>query len=206
MPDQLNGGRSRWRPVEGVLVTAGLLIGMSLPGVAEEPDRLNAILIVARAELADPNFAESVVLVMNNLGVAPIGLIVNRPTRISVSYLFPENPKIAKLPEKIYFGGPVDLGRVWFLFRARTPPEHSVRAFDDFYLSGDRELLAKLLARDKPTEGLRIFAGYSGWAPGQLEAEIERGDWTSRRADKDTIFDRKLERAWPSEGEALTGT
>jgi len=187
-------------------VTVVLLVGLSLPGIAEEPDRLNAILLVARPKLADPSFAESVVLVMNNLGPGPVGIIVNRPTRVSVSHLFPENPRIARLPERIYFGGPVDFGQVWFLFRARTPPAQSVRAFDDFYLSGDRELLVKLLARDKPMEGVRIFVGHSGWAPGQLEAEIERGDWTSRRADKDAIFDRKLERAWPSEGKPSTGT
>jgi putative transcriptional regulator len=202
--DQLTGGRSPWRC--GLVVTVVLLFGMSVPGIAEEPDRLNAILLVARPTLADPSFAESVVLVMNNLGPAPVGIIVNRPTRVSVSHLFPENPRIANLPERIYFGGPVDVGQVWFLFRARTPPAHSVRAFDDFYLSGDRELLVKLLARDQPMEDLRIFVGYSGWAPGQLEAEIERGDWTSRRANKDAIFDRKLERTWPSEGEPSTGT
>jgi putative transcriptional regulator len=206
MIDQLTDGRSLWRRVGKAVATVVVLFGMALPCIAEEPARLNAILLVARPKLADPNFGESVVLVMNNLGPAPVGIIVNRPTRVSVSQLFPENPRIASLPERIYFGGPVELGRVWFLFRARTPPAQSIRAFDDFYLSGDRELLVKLLARDKPMEGLRIFVGYSGWAPGQLETEIERGDWTSRRADKDAIFDRKLERAWPSEVEPSTGT
>ncbi len=206
MIDRLTAPRSPWRQVEGVLVTVALLLGLSLPSTAKDPDRLNAILLVARPKLVDPNFAESVVLVMNNLGAGPVGIIVNRPTRVNVSQLFPKNPRIARLPERIYFGGPVDLGRVWFLFRARTPPMHSVRAFDDFYLSGDRELLVQLLARDKPMEGLRIFVGYSGWAPGQLEAEIERGDWASRRADKDAIFDSKSERIWPAEGEPSTGT
>ena len=206
MLDQVTAGQSPWRRAAGVVATLVVLFGLSLPAITEEPDRLNAILLIARPKLTDPNFGESVVLVMNNLGPAPVGIIVNRPTRVSVSQLFPDNPQIAKLTDRIYFGGPVELGLVWFLFRARTPPAHSVRAFDDFYLSSDREMLVKLLARDKPMEGLRIFAGYSGWAPGQLEAEIERGDWTSRRADKDSVFDRKLERAWPSETESATGT
>ena len=206
MPDQLTGRRSRWRRVAGVALTAILLFAFVQPSSAEEPERLTAILLVARTNLPDPNFAGSVVLVMNNLGPVPAGIIVNRPTRVSVATLFPENPRIAKRPERLYFGGPVDLGRVWFLFKARSAPAHSVRAFDDFYLSGDRELLVQLLARDKPMEGLRIFVGYSGWAPGQLEAEIERGDWASRRADTDAVFDRKQERPWPSEGEPSTGT
>lgn len=206
MPDRPNCRRSPWRPVPGVVAALALLLGTSIAGVAEEPDRLSAILLVARPTLADPNFGDSLVLVMNSLGPAPVGIIVNRPTRVRVSQLFPDNPRIAASTERIYFGGPVDLGRVWFLFRARTPPAHAVPAFDDFYLSGDRELLASLLVRDEPVEGLRVFAGYSGWAPGQLEAEILRGDWTSQRATKAVIFDRKLERAWPSEGAPLTAT
>ena len=93
----MSRGRSPWRRVECVVVTAVLLFAMTLPGTAEEPDRLNAILLVARPQVADDNFAESVVLVMNILGPAPVGIIVNRPTRVSVSQLVPDKPRIARL-------------------------------------------------------------------------------------------------------------
>jgi len=56
-----------------------------------------------------------------------------------------------------------------------------------------------LLGRDKPMDGLRIFIGHSGWAPGQLEAEIARGDWALGPAEPDAIFNGKSEHPWPGE-------
>ena len=175
-----------------------LLVGASWPTVAEETKRLTAILLVAKGELRDPNFADSVVLVMNNLGPAPVGLVINRPTEIPVARLFPDLKRLAPLHDKVYFGGPVDLESVWFLFRAAKPPQHAIQAFAGIYLSSSRHLLQQLLGRDKPLEGLRIYIGHSGWAPGQLEAEIARGAWTLEHADPDTIFKGKPEHPWPT--------
>jgi putative transcriptional regulator len=186
------------RKVAGVLGALLLLVGASWPTAAEDTKRLTAILLVAKGELRDPNFADSVVLVMNNLGPAPIGLVVNRPTEIPVARLFPDLKRLAQLHDKVYFGGPVDLESVWFLFRAEKPPEHAIQAFAGLYLSSSRALLERLLGRDKPMDGLRIFIGHSGWAPGQLEAEIARGAWTLERADSDSIFKRKSEHPWPT--------
>ena len=73
----------------------------------------------------------------------------------------------------------------------------SPQVLDGVYLATNPELLRKLLARDKPMEGLRIFIGYSGWAPGQLEAEIARGDWTLAPAEPGVIFDSRPEHPWP---------
>jgi putative transcriptional regulator len=156
-----------------------------------------AILLVARAELPDSNFKDAIVLVMNNVAPAPAGLIINRPTRIPVSKLFPDVKRLAPLDDKVYFGGPVQIESVSFLFRADTPPEGATKILDDVYLSMDGELLRKLLGRAKPMEGLRIFIGYSGWGPGQLQAEIARGDWTLAPADTQAIFDGKSEHPWP---------
>jgi putative transcriptional regulator len=159
---------------------------------------LNAILIVARDDLPDSNFADSIVLVMNDLAPGPVGIIINRPTQIPVSSLFPDIEHLAQVRDKVYFGGPVDFGSVWFLFRAAAPPEHAVQACDGVYLSADRELLLQLLGRNKPMDSLRIFLGHAGWAPGQLQAEIERRDWTSKRAEMEAIFSGKSEHSWPS--------
>jgi putative transcriptional regulator len=175
-----------------------LLLGASWPTTAEDSKSLTAILLVARGELRDPNFADSVVLVMNNLGPAPIGLVVNRPTEIPVARLFPDLKRLAPLHDKVYFGGPVDLETVWFLFRSGRPPEHAIQAVGGIYLSSSRDLLQQLLGREKPMDGLRIFIGHSGWAPGQLEAEIARGAWTLERAEPDAIFKGKPEHPWPT--------
>jgi len=176
-----------------------LLFGMSWPTSADDTKPLTTILLVARAELPDSNFKDSVVLVMNNIGPAPAGVIINRPTRIAVSRLFPDLERLAQLDDKLYFGGPVETALVSFLFRADTPPEHATQVLDGVHFSTNGELLRKLLGRDKPMDGLRIFIGHSGWAPGQLEAEIARGDWTLAPAETGTIFDRKSEHPWPEQ-------
>ena len=186
------------RYVAGGLCALLLLSGSSWPVSGADTKSLNAILIVARDHLPDSNFADSIVLVMNNLGPGPVGIIINRPMPVPVSHLFPDIGRLAQARDKVYFGGPVDFGSVWFLFRADRPPEHAIQACDGVYLSADRELLLQLLGRNKPMDSLRIFLGHAGWAPGQLEAEIERHDWTSKRAEMDAIFSGKSEHPWPS--------
>ena len=183
-----------WRELKAGLLVLGLLFGATAPSRADDAKRLTAILIVARSKLPDPFFSDSVVLVMNNLAQGPVGLIVNRPTDIPLSSLFPE---MKALRGNLYFGGPVEPATVWFLVRAATPPQHAIQACEGVYLSADRDLLFKLLARKEPMDGLKIFLGHAGWAPGQLEAEIGNGDWSSRRADSEGVFKRQREVPWP---------
>jgi putative transcriptional regulator len=186
------------RFVAGALSVLLLLSGSSWPTSAPDAKPLTAILIIARDNLPDSSFAESIVLVMNNLGPGPVGIILNRPTAITVSRLFPDLKRLAKVPDKVYFGGPVDFESLLFLFRAAKAPEHAIQACEGVYLSADRDLLLQLLGRDKPMDNLRIFVGHAGWAPGQLEHEIERHDWTPKRADVEAIFNGKSEHLWPS--------
>ena len=176
-----------------------LFVAFAMPctAFADEAGSVTAILLVARAELPDSNFKDSVVLVMNNIAPGPAGVIINRPTRIPVSTLFPDIESLAMLDDKLYFGGPVQVDSVSFLFRADTPPEDAVKVVDDVYLSTNGDLLRKLLSREKPMAGLRILVGYSGWGRGQLEAEIARGDWTLQPADAHAIFEGKTGHSWP---------
>jgi putative transcriptional regulator len=192
--------RLRLRPhLLGSLCTLLFLFHAAWTRSADVPAPLTAILISAKAELPDENFADSAVLVLNNLGPAPIGLITNRPTKFPISHLFPDlERRIAQVHDKVYFGGPIEVETVWFLVRASKAPEHAIKAFDDVYISASRELLLQLLGRKKPMEGLRIFIGHAGWAPGQLEAEIAQGDWALARANADTIFNGRSDHPWPS--------
>lgn len=183
--------------LKAAVLCALLLLGTPWQTSAGEAKPRTAIFIVASEQVTDPNFADSVVLVMNNLGPAPIGIIINRPTEVPVSRMFPNLKGLAQVQDKLYFGGPVDFSSMWFLFRAVSRPEHSVQALDGIYLSANSDLLLQLLARDKPTDGLRIFLGHAGWAPSQFEAEINNGDWKLERADSDTIFNRQSEHPWP---------
>lgn len=165
---------------------------------ADNAKPLTTILLVARADMPDLNFKDSIVLVMNDIGPSPAGVIINRPTRIPVSRVFPEFESLAQLDDKVYFGGPVEIQSVSFLFRVDKAPEQTaIEVLDGVYFSADRELLRQLLSRDKPMEGLRIFVGFSGWGRGQLESEIARGDWTLEPANATAIFAPKSQHPWP---------
>jgi putative transcriptional regulator len=187
----------RRRIVTGVCSALALMLAWTLLASAAEPKSLTSILLVAREELPDPDFASSIVLVMNNLGPAPVGLIINRPTPVTVAQLFPNLKRLAQVHDKIYFGGPIEVGSVWFLFRSAARPAHAIQACEGTFVSADRALLLQLLGRDKPMDGLRIFVGHSGWGPGQLEAEIARKDWTLQRAEPAAIFKGNSEHPWP---------
>ena len=176
------------------------LLALLLAGsmaLAQGTDPVKGILLTARSDLRDPNFGGSVVLVTNHGGHGPLGVILNRPTRVPVSRLFPDLEALAPVQDRVYFGGPVSGGAISFVFRADKKPDDAIPVVDGVYWSGNQELLRKLLARDKPMEGLQVFVGYSGWAPGQLEREIARGDWKLENATGEAIFSPRPQRAWP---------
>jgi putative transcriptional regulator len=195
--------RAAARAILASVVALGL--AWSPPVLAESKQPLNAILLIAREGLPDPSFRDSIVLVMNNVGAVPAGVVLNRPTNVEVALLFPDFKGLAQRHDKVYFGGPVDIDSLWFVFAADKAPEHAIRVLEGVYISGDGDLLHKLLDRDKPMDGLRIYAGHSVWAPGQLESEIGRGDWTLAPADKDAIFHGRSEHPWPEEPEPDAG-
>ncbi len=174
-----------------------LVYAMSWPTLADDASPLTAIVLVARRELPDANFNGSTVLIMNNIAAGPFGIIVNKPTELSLSQLLPDLQSSAHRDDKVYFGGPVDLGSVSFLFRADASPEHATEVVHGVYLSRDGDLLRKLLDRETPKATVRVFIGYAGWEPDQLKNEIARGDWTLAPASAADIFEAKPEHAWP---------
>jgi putative transcriptional regulator len=170
------------------------VLALCTAALADDPSA-DAILLVARSDLPDPFFHDSVVLVTNAV-VAPFGVIVNKPLKFKLSEAMPDVERMKKLDEKIFFGGPVQADDVLFVFRAAEAPQSALRIMEGVYMSGNRELLDSLLARDKPMEGLRVLAGHAGWSPGQLENEISRGDWALLPADAATIFSAKPDAIW----------
>ena len=179
----------------------GWLLGAALASVASvvpaaQPPLANGVFLVARPELKDPNFRETVVLItMPQVGGGPLGVIINRPLGAGLSAIIPG----AKLPDHldaIYSGGPVRRERVLFLVRSEQAPEPSLHVLEDVYLSGSRELLEQLARGEAKATAFRAYAGYAGWAPGQLQAEIARGGWLVTSADAATIFARDPSRVW----------
>jgi putative transcriptional regulator len=158
----------------------------------------DAVFLVAGEDLLDPNFERTVVLVTRQAGFAgPVGVIVNRPSPVTLARAFPDVKALEALPDKIHFGGPVARSRLVFVLRASSPPSDAVEVMDGVYMSWSGELLGELLARPNPVENLRVYAGHAGWAPGQLESEVARGSWKSARPDARSIFEARPDLLWP---------
>ena len=155
-----------------------------------------SILLVARKGMRDPNFQQSVLLLTSHGRQGAIGVILNRPMQTGLNHLFPGNPALSKGQDRLYFGGPVSRNTLVFIYRAPLKANETLHVVDDIYMSMSAEILAGLLRRETPTRDLRVFRGYAGWAAGQLEAEIARGDWHVLKADPEVVFSKAPEKLW----------
>ena len=177
-----------------VLVTV-MFSAASLAGAAE--NMANAIFLVARRGMSDPNFRETVVLVTHPPRGAPFGVIINRPLGQRLSDVFPDQPSLKGRKEVLYFGGPVGRQGLVFLIRSPNPPQGVMMVLRDVFFTSDTELIESLFQRKDPLAGLRIFSGYSGWSTGQLQNEITRGGWHVVPADAESVFEKDPARLWP---------
>jgi putative transcriptional regulator len=142
--------------------------------------------------MQDPNFAQTVVLLIDYDAQGAFGLIIDRPTRHTLAELWPE---IAGLEvHRIYFGGPVFPNRLLFLLRSDDAPPEMRRVMRGVHLGSDELTLKRISAKGE--EEFRTYAGYSGWGPGQLDSEIVRGDWHIVPGERRFIFDPKPDGVW----------
>ena len=181
--------------LSGILLCT-LLVSVSVtPSIGDERQVLGFFL-VASEEMQDPRFKETVVLVTPHHRAEVVGVVVNKPTEIAVSTLFPQSELKDEHSRQLYFGGPVSGQSLLFLIRSKKQPKASLRIFDDVFLSADSKVLEQVLRHPKPFTGLRVFSGYAGWKPGQLEAEVKKGSWLLREADTEILFNTEPGLIW----------
>jgi len=158
------------------------------------------LFLVARPELGDPLFKESVVLIFPSSVVAVkglvVGLIVNRPARIALSKIFPEDDALKARSETAYFGGPVDPTAPGVVFRSSQAVKHAVLLFGDVYVSFDPDLIKELLKKPEERPDSRLFVGRSQWASAQLQNEMAMRAWYSVRAETNLIFSASPQSLW----------
>jgi putative transcriptional regulator len=155
-------------------------------------------LLIAEPMLGDPNFDRSVVLMIEHNDDGALGVVLNRPTDLEVDAVLSEWADLAAAPPVLYMGGPVEQNGVLALGRRRDPhaevPGWTRVLGDvgtvDLHLEPD-EVGASL-------DGIRFFAGYSGWGGGQLEAELDEGAWLVVPAVSDDVFAPDPDTMWRS--------
>jgi putative transcriptional regulator len=152
--------------------------------------------LVAGGSISDPRFQEAVVLLIDYSEKGATGLIVNRPTNAPLSDVLPDIPALGKRSDVVYYGGPVEGGRMLMLFRSAKRLKEAKRIFGDVHISASRRILEQALDERKSPKEWHLYAGYAGWSPGQLDRELLQGSWRVIDADAASIFEKEPSRLW----------
>jgi len=150
-------------------------------------------LLLASPSLLDPNFVRTVVLIGVHSEDGAMGVVLNRPSSVTVADAVPQLQDAVGALEPVYVGGPVQPNSVLFLaeFLDPSPAGLLVLGRIGFPAPGARvEELAEATARR------RVFAGHAGWGRGQLDAEIADGDWIAHAAVPEDVFTDIPEELW----------
>jgi putative transcriptional regulator len=153
-------------------------------------------LLIASRRLGDANFAQAVVLLLHVGPDGAQGIVINRRTLVRVATVLPQIESFSKRLDTLYWGGPVEPRSAILLARGAERPSGAERLVDGVWVVRTREGIEELLGRGAPESSLRLFSGYAGWAPGQLERELSAGDWQVRRGDAERIFTADPDGLW----------
>ncbi|HET7214255.1 MAG TPA: YqgE/AlgH family protein [Terriglobia bacterium] len=186
--------RIAWAVLGSLLALFSVLLA---PAAEKNKEQID--LLIARNEIQDPYFRHSVVLMLPETQTQlVVGLIINKPTRLTVGKLFPDTPELRGQAEPVYFGGPVDVRTPSIVFQSSSAPKDAIRLYGDVYLTFDSDLITKALQGPQSGSRARLFLGRAQWAPGQLQNEIQRGSWYRIQADGKLVFSSHPENLWPT--------
>jgi putative transcriptional regulator len=154
-------------------------------------------LLVAARRLPDPNFSRTVVLLAAFSDEGAMGLIVNRRSDVPLARLFPHVMPTMATTGHAFAGGPVQREVAIALARTAEPPAGARAIVDGIHLVSAREPLEALLGSGAPATRLRVYLGYAGWGPRQLEMETAQGSWHVVDGDADIVFAPDPAAVWP---------
>jgi len=195
------------RSVAVALLLLGILATTGRSGAAPSPAARLARgkMLVASDRLPDPRFRHSVVLLLEYDDSGALGVIVNRPTDVALATVLPEIAELKDRPETVFLGGPVALDRMILLVRASQAPEPAAKVLDGLFVTPSFDLLRELARGPRDSAPFRAFVGYAGWGPGQLDAEVGRGDWDVVPGQVSQVLTREPAKLWQQLRERAQG-
>jgi putative transcriptional regulator len=183
----------------GLLLVLLLAAIHGLPAQEAQKNKNQVEFLIARNQVNDPYFRHSVVLMLPEAQTQlVVGLIINKPTRLTLGKLFPDSPELKDRTEPAYFGGPVDVRTPSIVFRSSKAPDNAVRLFGNVYLTFDADLISKAFQGPQPDSSARLFLGRAQWAPSQLQNEIRLGGWYRMQAEGNLVFSPHPDNLWPT--------
>jgi putative transcriptional regulator len=203
----INAGRGQFLGRRASAISALAVIAISLIAVSlghsarhpgsTRPPLAKGVFLVASKNIKDPFFKESVICLISYDENGAAGVIINHPTKVGLSEVLPDIKGLLKRNDPLYMGGPVAINQLMMIIRSGTPPSGSLELFDKVFISSDTDYLKRMIDNPKDSEQFRLYAGYAGWNPGQLEHEISRNDWFVTEADAKFFFDKPASSVWP---------
>jgi putative transcriptional regulator len=154
---------------------------------------LSGQLLLASPTLQDPNFTRTVVLVGMHSDEGAVGVVLNRPSTVSIGEAVPLLDADADAAEPVFVGGPVQPTSIVYLAEFLDPATAGLLVLGRIGFPGPDIGLREL---SEATERRRLFAGFAGWGPGQLDAEIDDGDWIEDMALPEDVFTDEPEELW----------
>lgn len=155
--------------------------------------------LVAANHLRDPNFHRTVVLVIEDNDQGAMGLVINRPSSLAVDSAFSQVEKQVVSSDPIYSGGPVETTALFILHNCSELGGSDESVTPDIFLTGSNDSFESLVNNEMNCEhtcGFRVYCGYAGWGDGQLQAEIDRGDWQLLSAEGHYVFEVDPYEVW----------
>ena len=153
-------------------------------------------LLIAEPMLEDPNFDRTVVLMIEHTPDGALGVVLNRPTELEVDAVLGEWATLAARPQVLYMGGPVEQNGVLALARRTSEANEAPGWTSVLGEVGTIDLHLDPEDVAPGIDGVRFFAGYSGWGGGQLEAELAEGAWLVVPADPGDVFAPDPDAMW----------
>jgi len=155
----------------------------------------NGSLLVSEPFMLDPNFKRSVVLLTECAQSGAVGFVLNQRSNLILSDLV-SDLKWANFP--IFIGGPVETDSLQFVHRCYDKLKSGLKIKDDLYWGGNFEALKVLIDNNEIQHNeIKFFMGYSGWAAGQLDVEMEENSWMASNAfDLEVVFVEDEENLW----------
>ena len=184
---------SRWC---WLLTMAAVLCGVVALPAQSTHDLGIGKLLVARRDAPDSTFAGTVILLVRYTQGGTVGLFLNRRTEVPVSRALDPLKGASGRSDPVFAGGPVELPNVLALLRANAMPDGAEHVTGKVYLVPTGTLLEKTLEKRPDPADFRVYLGYCGWAPGQLENETRRGFWQVLNGSADIVFDSEPETLW----------
>lgn len=193
------------RSVAVFALSAALTIGDAHGAPAPRSEPARGKFLVANESLSDPNFRETVILLLEYEAGGALGVVINRPTGVTLATLLPDVEELSGRADMAFVGGPVAPDRMILLIRAQAPPEASARVLDGVFITSSLDVLRDMSRDAGDARRFRAYVGYTGWAPQQLDAEIARGDWSVLQGEPGSVFATDPGRVWPELRERVTG-